>query len=118
MVQLKTATVCNISRQREIPRRRADPQSPPAFCHERDGWWRGSPPTYRTPKVTPKTSSEATSSPTRGRPLEAGLKALRSHPCESERKVRAPAEGTPRLFGGHPGSKAVRRTSLDGCLWG
>jgi hypothetical protein len=53
MVQLKTATVCNISRQREIPRRRADPQSPPAFCHERDGWWRGSPPTYRTPKVGP-----------------------------------------------------------------
>jgi hypothetical protein len=80
MVQLKTATVCNISRQREIPRRRADPQSPPAFCHERDGWWRGSPPTYRTPKVTPKYSSEATSShswATRRGPLPVyGLAAL------------------------------------------
>jgi hypothetical protein len=32
MVQLKTATVCNISRQREIPRRRADPQSPQLFA--------------------------------------------------------------------------------------
>jgi hypothetical protein len=32
MVQLKTATVCNICRQRKIPRRRADPQSPQLFA--------------------------------------------------------------------------------------
>jgi hypothetical protein len=25
---------------------------PPCFCHERDGWRRGSPLTYRTPQVT------------------------------------------------------------------
>jgi hypothetical protein len=43
----KTVNLCNISRHREIPRRRAEAQRPPAFGHERDGLRRGSPLTYR-----------------------------------------------------------------------